>query len=166
MRCCYCCRLQAMEDLLIGSLAGGRQRTKKNELDRGSGRGEEKERSVLDCKRKKELKIYYSIHQIERNASSCVKYISAVGDPGMRRDDLRVAIDSWNQCNEVGDETPNMGSPRAANCFDIYRALPPHRGGPSSQFYLMDMGSCWKNNGQPCDGDVTTDVTPLLAVIT
>ncbi|KAJ8532293.1 hypothetical protein K7X08_012216 [Anisodus acutangulus] len=32
-------------------------------------------------------------------------------------------------------------------------------GGPSSQFYLMDMGSCWKNNGQPCDGDVTTDVT-------
>ncbi|TXG47689.1 hypothetical protein EZV62_026983 [Acer yangbiense] len=22
-------------------------------------------------------------------------------------------------------------------------------GGPKSQFYLMDMGSCWKNNGQP-----------------
>ncbi|MCD7449009.1 hypothetical protein HAX54_048092 [Datura stramonium] len=32
-------------------------------------------------------------------------------------------------------------------------------GGPSSQFYLMDMGSSWKNNGQPCDGNGTTDVT-------
>ncbi|RHN74807.1 hypothetical protein MtrunA17_Chr2g0314331 [Medicago truncatula] len=32
-------------------------------------------------------------------------------------------------------------------------------GGPRSQFYLMDMGSCWKNNGKPCDGDVTSDVT-------
>ncbi|KAK0580015.1 hypothetical protein LWI29_035051 [Acer saccharum] len=32
-------------------------------------------------------------------------------------------------------------------------------GGPKSQFYLMDMGSCWKNNGQPCNGDVTSDVT-------
>ena len=32
-------------------------------------------------------------------------------------------------------------------------------GGPKSQFYLMDMGSCWKNNGQPCNGDVTSNVT-------
>ena len=32
-------------------------------------------------------------------------------------------------------------------------------GGPSSQFYLLDIGSCWKNNGQPCNGDTTTDVT-------
>ncbi|KAL5732152.1 hypothetical protein ACHQM5_004804 [Ranunculus cassubicifolius] len=39
----------------------------------------------------------------------------------MRRDGLRVAIESWNQCNEVGDETHGMGSPRAADCFDIYR---------------------------------------------
>ncbi|KAF8413697.1 hypothetical protein HHK36_001689 [Tetracentron sinense] len=54
------------------------------------------------------------------------EYISAVGDPGMRRDDLRVAIESWNQCNEVGEETPHMGSPRAADCFDVYQALPPH----------------------------------------
>ncbi|XP_021750473.1 uncharacterized protein LOC110716151 [Chenopodium quinoa] len=46
-------------------------------------------------------------------------YVSAVGDPGMRRDGLRVAIESWNQCNEVGEETPNFGSPRAADCFDL-----------------------------------------------
>ncbi|KAK4259537.1 hypothetical protein QN277_005859 [Acacia crassicarpa] len=49
-------------------------------------------------------------------------YISAVGDPGQRRDGLRLAIESWNQCNEVGDEVPQMGSPRAADCFDIYNA--------------------------------------------
>ncbi|GLU17764.1 hypothetical protein SLE2022_341200 [Rubroshorea leprosula] len=47
------------------------------------------------------------------------EYISAVGDPGMRRDGLRVAIESWNQCNEVGEEAPYTGSPRMADCFDI-----------------------------------------------
>ncbi|XP_027342962.1 uncharacterized protein LOC113855520 [Abrus precatorius] len=46
-------------------------------------------------------------------------YISAIGDSGMRRDGLRVAIESWNQCNEVGKEAPNMGSPRMADCFDL-----------------------------------------------
>ncbi|KAH6759474.1 hypothetical protein C2S51_019709 [Perilla frutescens var. frutescens] len=51
-------------------------------------------------------------------------YESAVGDSGMRRDGLRLAIESWNQCNEVGEEAPNMGSPRAADCFDIYKASP------------------------------------------
>ncbi|KAJ6402228.1 hypothetical protein OIU84_014342 [Salix udensis] len=38
-------------------------------------------------------------------------------------------------------------------------------GGPSSQFYLMDMGSCWKNDGQPCDGNVTSDVTRYSEMI-
>lgn len=50
--------------------------------------------------------------------------ISAVGDPGMTRDGLRLAIEGWNQCNEVGEEVPNMGSPRAADCFDVYKASP------------------------------------------
>ncbi|KAG7570774.1 hypothetical protein ISN45_Aa04g033220 [Arabidopsis thaliana x Arabidopsis arenosa] len=44
---------------------------------------------------------------------------SAVGDPGMRRDGLRVAFEAWNFCNEVGFEAPHMGSPRAADCFDV-----------------------------------------------
>lgn len=44
---------------------------------------------------------------------------SAVGDPGMRRDGLRVALEAWNFCNEVGEEAPGMGSPRAADCFDL-----------------------------------------------
>lgn len=48
------------------------------------------------------------------------KYISALGDPGMTRDGLRVAFEGWNFCNEVGEEAPNMGSPRAADCFDVY----------------------------------------------
>lgn len=43
---------------------------------------------------------------------------SAVGDPGMKRDGLRVAFEAWNFCNEVGIEAPHMGSPRAADCFD------------------------------------------------
>ncbi|KAJ4795761.1 calcium/calcium/calmodulin-dependent Serine/Threonine-kinase [Rhynchospora pubera] len=46
-------------------------------------------------------------------------YISAVGDPGMRRDGLRVAWEAWNFCNEVGEEAPHMGSPRGADCFDL-----------------------------------------------
>ncbi|KAL9173504.1 hypothetical protein ABFS82_03G119400 [Erythranthe guttata] len=38
-------------------------------------------------------------------------------------------------------------------------------GGPNSQFYLIDIGSCWKNNGQPCDGDTVTDVTRYSEMI-
>ncbi|KAG6429223.1 hypothetical protein SASPL_107268 [Salvia splendens] len=38
-------------------------------------------------------------------------------------------------------------------------------GGPKSQFYLMDIGSCWKNNGAPCDGNVRTDVTRYSEMI-
>ncbi|KAL1563791.1 hypothetical protein AAHA92_06217 [Salvia divinorum] len=49
------------------------------------------------------------------------EYESAVGDPGMKRDGLRVAIEAWNQCNEVHEEAPNMGSPRQADCFDLLR---------------------------------------------
>ncbi|KAI3466771.1 hypothetical protein Pfo_023434 [Paulownia fortunei] len=58
------------------------------------------------------------------SVSSENEYVSAVGDSGMTRDGLRLAIESWNQCNEVGEEAPNMGSPRAADCFDIYKASP------------------------------------------
>jgi hypothetical protein len=46
-------------------------------------------------------------------------YVSAVGDPGMRRDGLRVAWEAWNFCNEVGQEAPGMGSPRGADCFHL-----------------------------------------------
>ncbi len=38
-------------------------------------------------------------------------------------------------------------------------------GGADSQFYLIDIGGCWKNNGLPCDGDVTTDVTRYSEMI-
>ncbi|CAA0827763.1 Unknown protein [Striga hermonthica] len=38
-------------------------------------------------------------------------------------------------------------------------------GGQNSQFYLLDIGSCWKNNGDPCDGDVITDVTRYSEMI-
>ncbi|KAJ9153434.1 hypothetical protein P3X46_026873 [Hevea brasiliensis] len=54
-------------------------------------------------------------------------YKSAIGDPGMRRDGLRIAIEAWNQCNEVGEEAPNMGSPRLADCFDVDHSKSPVR---------------------------------------
>ncbi|KAH1229402.1 hypothetical protein GmHk_10G029157 [Glycine max] len=52
---------------------------------------------------------------------------SAVGDPGMQRDGLRVAFEAWNFCNEVGQEAPHMGSPRAADCFDLSGTSPAKR---------------------------------------
>lgn len=64
------------------------------------------------------------------------EYVSAVGDPGMRRDGLRLAIESWNQCNEVGEEVPQMGSPRAADCFDIYKASTPQAKGELIPIHL------------------------------
>ncbi|XP_021768624.1 uncharacterized protein LOC110732949 isoform X1 [Chenopodium quinoa] len=53
------------------------------------------------------------------NAGNIEKEKSAVGDPGMKRDGLRVAFEAWNFCNEVGHEAPAMGSPRAADCFNF-----------------------------------------------
>lgn len=64
--------------------------------------------------------VYLSSSALSKTSDN--EYASAVGDPGMRRDGLRVAIESWNQCNEVGEEAPNMGSPRAADCFDVYKS--------------------------------------------
>ncbi|CAN1243386.1 hypothetical protein LINPERPRIM_LOCUS5668 [Linum perenne] len=48
-------------------------------------------------------------------------------------------------------ESPNF---KVRLTLDIKRG-----GGAKSQFYLIDIGSCWKNDGSPCDGDVLTDVT-------
>ncbi|CAI8603651.1 unnamed protein product [Vicia faba] len=53
--------------------------------------------------------------------------VSAVGDPGMQRDSLRVAFEAWNFCNEVGQEAPHMGSPRAAQCFDLLQDSLVHK---------------------------------------
>jgi hypothetical protein len=52
---------------------------------------------------------------------------TAVGHPGMRRDGLRVAFEAWNFCNEVGQEAPGMGSPGAADCFDLSSKNKHHR---------------------------------------
>lgn len=38
-------------------------------------------------------------------------------------------------------------------------------GGPNSQFYLIDIGGCWKNDGNPCDGNVDSDVTRYVEMI-
>ncbi|KAF7836450.1 uncharacterized protein G2W53_011309 [Senna tora] len=57
-------------------------------------------------------------------ADASNKYVSAIGDPGMRNPNVRVAFEAWNFCNEVGIEAPNMGSPRMADCADLYCPLP------------------------------------------
>ncbi|KAK9929887.1 hypothetical protein M0R45_026960 [Rubus argutus] len=46
------------------------------------------------------------------------EYLSALGDPGMKNPYVRVALEAWNFCNEVGTEAPNMGSPSLADCAD------------------------------------------------
>ncbi|XP_010542860.1 PREDICTED: uncharacterized protein LOC104815929 [Tarenaya hassleriana] len=47
------------------------------------------------------------------------KYVSALGDGGMKNPNVRVALEAWNFCNEVGAEAPEMGSPRFADCADL-----------------------------------------------
>ncbi|XP_051123525.1 uncharacterized protein LOC127246296 [Andrographis paniculata] len=49
-----------------------------------------------------------------------IRYVSAVGDPGMKSPNARFAWEAWDFCNEVGTETPYMGSPRMADCADLY----------------------------------------------
>ncbi|XP_073029748.1 uncharacterized protein [Primulina eburnea] len=58
---------------------------------------------------------------------SCGSCTSAVGDPGMLRDELRVAFEGWNFCNEVGREALGIGSPRAADCFDLSNNIVIHK---------------------------------------
>lgn len=53
-------------------------------------------------------------------AAAAKKYVSAIGDPGMKSPNVRVALEAWNFCNEVGFEAPSMGSPRLADCADLY----------------------------------------------
>ncbi|KAM1734701.1 hypothetical protein ACFX11_020139 [Malus domestica] len=54
------------------------------------------------------------------SGSESGEYASAIGDPGMRNPNVRVALEAWNFCNEVGSEAPGMGSPRLADCADIH----------------------------------------------
>lgn len=59
---------------------------------------------------------------------------SILGDPGMKSPDSRFAFEAWNFCNEVGMEAPNMGSPRMADCADLYC---PNITGLLSIFHLL-----------------------------
>ncbi|KAH7283456.1 hypothetical protein KP509_34G008200 [Ceratopteris richardii] len=38
-------------------------------------------------------------------------------------------------------------------------------GGSASQFYLLDIGGCWKNDGRDCDGNTSSDVTRYSEMI-
>ncbi|XP_058097655.1 uncharacterized protein LOC131242792 [Magnolia sinica] len=63
------------------------------------------------------------LHPSFASATAYEKYTSVVGDPAMKSQNIRVALESWNFCNEVGQEVQNMGSPRAADCADLYCPL-------------------------------------------
>ncbi|KAL7254016.1 hypothetical protein ACSBR1_008383 [Camellia fascicularis] len=67
-------------------------------------------------------------------------YKSAIGDPGMRRDGLRVAIEAWNQCNEVGEEAPNMGNPRMAIALILFTHHPSKPFSPQPRFPCFRQG--------------------------
>ncbi|GKV35181.1 hypothetical protein SLEP1_g43484 [Rubroshorea leprosula] len=54
------------------------------------------------------------------DGSLSTEYSSAIGDPGMKNPNVRVALEAWNFCNEVGVEAPGMGSPRWADCANLY----------------------------------------------
>lgn len=72
-----------------------------------------------------------------RGFSSKGSYVSAIGDPGMKNPNSRFALEAWNFCNEVGEEAPNMGSPRLADCADLYCPGHMYRGSILPSFSLV-----------------------------
>lgn len=57
---------------------------------------------------------------VAQGSESQNSYVSAIGDPGMKSSNVRVGLEAWNFCNEVGEEAPGMGSPRMADCADLH----------------------------------------------
>lgn len=64
-------------------------------------------------------------------------YKSVLGDGGMREERVRVALESWNFCNRVGDEGLKMPSPRLADCSQIVCSS-----SSSSTLQQQNPGSC------------------------
>jgi hypothetical protein len=58
-----------------------------------------------------------------------------------------------------------MQVPKSPNFKVKFKLNITQGGGSGSQFYLMDIGSCWKNDGSPCNGDVRSDVTRYSEMI-
>ena len=46
------------------------------------------------------------------------EYVLVLGDLGMKCKLVRVALEGWDFYNEVGKETPGMGSPWYVDCSD------------------------------------------------
>ncbi|KAL3688293.1 hypothetical protein R1sor_014602 [Riccia sorocarpa] len=66
-----------------------------------------------------------------------VEHGTALGDPGMRSDRMRVAVEGWNFCNRAGPQTDNEVSPRWADCADLTSAS-------STGFQAIDDKTLWK----------------------
>lgn len=69
------------------------------------------------------------------NNNNNSNYKSVLGDGGMREERVRVALESWNFCNRVGDEGLKMPSPRLADCSQIVCSS-------SSALQQQNPGSC------------------------
>ncbi|GAB2282095.1 hypothetical protein Dimus_016652 [Dionaea muscipula] len=81
-----------------------------------------------------------------RRSNEKIRMFSALGDPGMMRDGLRVAFEGWNFCNQVGEqEAPGMGSPRAADCFDLVISKTRFKSTPPPPPHQIDKGSPLKH---------------------
>ncbi|KAM5575024.1 hypothetical protein ABKV19_014123 [Rosa sericea] len=61
----------------------------------------------------------FALSFVDYVSTASEEYLSALGDPGMKNPNVRVALEAWNFCNEVGVEAPNMSSPRLADCADL-----------------------------------------------
>nr|GMC92491.1 uncharacterized protein LOC109148798 [Ipomoea batatas] len=72
-----------------------------------------------------------------RGVSSKDSYVSAIGDPIMRNPNSRFALEAWNFCNEVGEEAPNLGSRRLADCVDLYFPTHMHLGNSVEVHFKM-----------------------------
>lgn len=66
-------------------------------------------------------------------------YVSAIGDPGMKSPNARFAWEAWDFCNEVGAEAPHMGSPRMADCADLYCPSPSSTPGSLTFYFITQL---------------------------
>ncbi|XP_023535715.1 uncharacterized protein LOC111797062 isoform X2 [Cucurbita pepo subsp. pepo] len=69
------------------------------------------------------LLLQFFLNLTHCSSHEALEFISAIGDPGMKNPNVRVAFEAWNFCNEVGAEAPQMGSPRLADCADLRAPL-------------------------------------------
>ncbi|KAK9290370.1 hypothetical protein L1049_008539 [Liquidambar formosana] len=108
---------------------------------------------------------FYGTYDLDANLSKGVgknSYFSVSWQKNMSTGNATKGFNGGYHCNGRGimRKLPESPDFKVKLTLDVKRG-----GGPNSQFYLLDIGSCWKNNGDSCDGDVLTDVTRYSEMI-